>query len=70
MHVGEARKSNSSPGIIPVQPAQSSTGSDIFWNHPNFNIPTFTDIGSPGFGAIPPTTGTPRLIRFTVKISF
>jgi len=53
-----------------VQPAQSSTGSDIFWNHPNFNIPTFTDIGSPGFGAIPPTTGTPRLIRFTVKISF
>lgn len=41
------------------------------WNHPNFNIPTFTDIESgPSFGAITSTTGTPRLIQFAAKYSF
>ena len=41
------------------------------WNHPNFNIPTFTDTQSgPAFGAITSTLGTPRLIQFAAKYSF
>ena len=48
-------------------------GAEFFnlWNHPNFNIPTFTDIESgPNFGKITSTTGTPRLIQFAAKYSF
>ena len=41
------------------------------WNHPNFNIPTFTDIESgPAFSRITSTAGTPRLIQFSAKYSF
>src|SRR3989454_698740 len=41
------------------------------WNHPNFNIPTFTDIESgPAFSQITSTAGTPRLIQFSAKYSF
>ena len=41
------------------------------WNHPNFNIPTFTDVESgPAFGQITSTLGTPRLIQFAAKYSF
>lgn len=41
------------------------------WNHPNFNIPTFTDVeAGPAFGQITSTLGTPRLIQFAAKYSF
>jgi len=40
------------------------------WNHPNFNIPTFTDIENPAFGAITSTLGTPRLVQLAARYSF
>jgi hypothetical protein len=45
------------------------------WNHANFANPAITDvetIGVPGspFGKIFSTTGTPRLIQFSLRLSF
>jgi len=51
--------------------------SDFFniWNHPNFGNPAVTDvetIGAPNspFGKITSTVGTPRLIQFSLRLSF
>jgi hypothetical protein len=41
------------------------------FNHPNFASPAFTDVESPSnFGQITNTTGTPRLIQFSLRYAF
>ena len=41
------------------------------WNHANFANPVATDVESPGnFGVITSTKGVPRLIQFSVRLSF
>src|SRR5882762_8332951 len=41
------------------------------WNHANFANPALTDIGAgAGFGKIFSTTGTPRLIQFSLRLAF
>jgi hypothetical protein len=41
------------------------------FNHPNFGSPAFTDVESPSnFGQITNTTGTPRLIQFSLRYAF
>jgi hypothetical protein len=41
------------------------------WNHANFANPALTDINAgSGFGKIFSTTGTPRLIQFSLRLSF
>jgi hypothetical protein len=55
--------------------ARFSTDFFNIWNHANFANPSVTDvetIGVPGspFGKIFSTTGTPRLIQFSLRLSF
>lgn len=55
--------------------ARFSTDFFNIWNHANFANPSITDvetIGVPGspFGQIFSTTGTPRLIQFSLRLSF
>jgi hypothetical protein len=41
------------------------------WNHASFANPALTDIGAgSGFGKIFSTTGTPRLIQFSLRLAF
>jgi len=41
------------------------------WNHANFANPVATDVESPGnFGVITSTKGVPRLIQFSLRLSF
>ena len=47
--------------------------SDFFniWNHPNFQNPADADVENPGtFGRIISTSGTPRLIQFSLRYAF
>jgi Carboxypeptidase regulatory-like domain/TonB dependent receptor len=41
------------------------------WNHPNFQDPPVTDVENPSaFGRIISTSGTPRLIQFSLRYAF
>ena len=47
--------------------------SDFFnvWNHPSFSSPAFTDVASPSnFGQITSTENNPRIVQFSLKLSF
>jgi hypothetical protein len=41
------------------------------WNHPAFSDPAFTDVESPGnFGQIISTENNPRIIQFSLRLSY